>query len=420
MKPTSLLAILIFSFFFSSCGNNRKPKNNSEDIQSQIIKIENPSTPNSQTPRLFSNGNELYFSWVTTENETDFLNFSILKDTTWSNAETIIEGKDWFTNWADFPAIAESNGNILTSFLQKSTNGKYTYDVKLNLYNATTKEWKKNILLNTDGTQSEHGFVSIVPNYGGQFFISWLDGRNTVVKEEMNHENGHHGGKGAMTLRGAYIAENGEIINEKELDNRVCDCCQTSATMTNQGPVVVYRDRSDKEVRDISIVNKENTQEWSKPKTVFDDNWEIEGCPVNGPSIASFENSTAVAWFTGANQKQKVQIAFKKNDKIDFGIPIRLNVKETLGRVEVLMLNENEAIVTWMEFDEEDALVQVMKVNENGAKGEPLTISRTSSQRSSGFPQIELLDDTIYAAITIVSDKKGSSIELYKIPIEKL
>lgn len=401
-----------------SCVENQAKKE--VEIPLAVVKMDNPSMAQSQTPRLFSNGNELYISWVTSKGETDFLNFSILKDTTWANAETIVKGNDWFTNWADFPAIAESNGNILTSFLQKSANGTYTYDIKLNLYNATTKMWKKDILLNTDGTQSEHGFVSIVPSYGGQFFVTWLDGRNTVSSEEMSHEDGHHESKGAMTLRGAHINQNGDIIDEIELDNRVCDCCQTSATMTTQGPVVVYRDRSEEEVRDISLVQKIEDQDWSAPKTVNEDNWKIEGCPVNGPSISTSGNAIAVAWFTEANQKTKVQVAFKKNDKTDFGIPIRLNVKETLGRVDIVMLNEEEAIVSWMEFEDEQAIIQIMKVNASGAKGTPLTISKTSSQRSSGFPQIEWVGDAIYAALTIANDGEDSSIEMYKIPLDLL
>jgi hypothetical protein len=40
---------------------------------------------------------------------------------------------------------------------------------------------------------------------------------------------------------------------EALLDGRVCECCQTSSASTPDGMAVVYRDRSEKEVRDISI-----------------------------------------------------------------------------------------------------------------------------------------------------------------------
>ena len=88
----------------------------------------------------------------------------------------ISEGTDWFTNWADFPAIAANDHSILTSHLQKSANGTYTYDVMLNLLdknlpspqtsgaNSKGVFTKQNFILHNDGTKSEHGFVSMLPS----------------------------------------------------------------------------------------------------------------------------------------------------------------------------------------------------------------------------------------------------------------
>ena len=46
-------------------------------------------------------------------------------------------------NWADFPAIAENNGSILTNVLQKSAEGTYTYDIRLQLFSKQKNTWKK-------------------------------------------------------------------------------------------------------------------------------------------------------------------------------------------------------------------------------------------------------------------------------------
>ena len=45
----------------------------------------------------------------------------------------------------------------------------------------------------------------------------------------MDHHEGHHG---AMSLRAAIIDGKGNKISEWELDNKTCDCCQTSAAIT--------------------------------------------------------------------------------------------------------------------------------------------------------------------------------------------
>lgn len=85
-----------------------------------------------------------------------------------------------------------------------------------------------------------------------------------------------------MTLRYAAIDADGKLSDEAQLDERVSECCQTSAALTDQAPIAVYRDRSQSEVRDIYFVRQINGS-WGSPQSVHADNWEINGCPVNGP-----------------------------------------------------------------------------------------------------------------------------------------
>ena len=118
----SIFIYLTATLLFFSCKDAVKetPETTSEVVKTEeqtIQTIENPSENGSQVPRLFSNGSELYFSWVSRKDSMDVLNYSMLKDGNWQEATPIIEGNDWFTNWADFPAIAEQNGNILIHLL---------------------------------------------------------------------------------------------------------------------------------------------------------------------------------------------------------------------------------------------------------------------------------------------------------------
>jgi len=418
-----LIPHLLFCLLFLVSCKNHETKKELKKVEATINiakTFNNPSEVNSKLPRLFSNSSELYFSWVSTTDSTSYLNYAILKDTTWTNTQEITNGNDWFVNWADFPVIAENNGNIITSHLQKSAAGTYTYDVKLNLYNTETEAWKNNFILHDDGTQSEHGFASILPFKENEFFITWLDGRNTIMPEgeEMNPDEGHNKG-GAMSLRGAFVQNDGTVINDIQLDDRVCDCCQTSATKTTNHLLVAYRDRSEKEIRDISIVRFTENEGWSQPQTIAKDNWKIEGCPVNGPSIDAFENSVAVVWFTGANNKPMVNIVFSEDEGATFGLPIRLDNNDVLGRVDVVMLSESEAAVVWMEMVGEETLIQLVKVDSNGTRGEVITISKTSAERSSGFPQLERVGNVLYTAWTLVSGD-DFEIKTAKIDIDAL
>ena len=360
-----------------------------------IIEIKTPSSINSSLPRLFSNGEDLLMSWIQNKDSIASLKYSKFNGINWTAPTEIISGSDWFVNWADFPAIADNNGSILTNILKKSAEGTYTYDIHLQLYSKQKNTWKNNILLNQDGIKSEHGFVSMLPYNNDSFFVTWLDGRTLVGVPKENEQ---------MTLRAAFIDAEGEISNDILLDDKTCECCNTAATMTANGPVVAYRDRSDTEIRDISIVRFVNGN-WTAPKNVYQDHWEIPGCPVNGPAIDSFNDAVALAWFTAENDNPRIQVSFSENQGETFGLQYRVDNGNAIGRVDIVMIDQNNAVVSWMEPDGIDTLIQILKVSSNGEKNMPITITKTRSERSSGFPQLEVVGDKLYVAWTSLEDK---------------
>ncbi|MAZ72659.1 MAG: hypothetical protein CMC70_05895 [Flavobacteriaceae bacterium] len=371
-------------------------------FSTSVVLLNNPTQEQSHLPRLFGNGKDLYMSWVTRKEKTDYLNYAVYKGGNWIGPETITQGDDWFTNWADFPVISEHNGTILTTYLQKSDTATYAYDIRYNIYNPRTKTWQKNVLLNTDGTHTEHGFVSAVPVASG-FEIAWLDGRNTAGGYNA-HDN--HGAGGSMTLRSAIIGDSGEILNQTELDNRVCDCCQTSIANNGSVTMIAYRDRSDTEVRDISIVRKEITGHLDKSiETVHADNWKIAGCPVNGPAIDAFENTFGVAWFTAANGEGEVYVSLLGNQDID---PVRVDNGNATGRVDFDMLSAHTALVLWMEPKGENEVIMIASVDSKQGKTGEILISEISPDRASGFPQLEVIGNFAYIAWTEIVNGKNS------------
>ena len=349
---------------------------------------------NNAQPNLVSYNGTLSLSWISSEQDNNAsLHFSQLKNGKWIKPQKIADGSDWFVNWADFPAHAINEDLILTSYLKKSDSGTYTYDVLLNLRKLNGEKIKQDFLLNTDGIKAEHGFVSIIPNNNKGFFITWLDGRNTVEKKP----DGDHK---PMTIRFAEVSNKGDIINESELDAAACDCCQTSIANTNDGPIVVYRDRSDKEVRDVYSVRNINGV-WEDPNPVHKDGWIINGCPVNGPKVASNSKNLAIAWFTASNGNPLVNLSFSKNNGASFDKPIKINDVNAIGRVDIAFLNDDEAIVSYMEVDDAGTYLRIKKVSVNGKVSEPITISKIDGGRNTGVPQLEIINNEIFIVWTI-------------------
>lgn len=387
------------SAFFFSC---KQDKEIATPILSEIEPrwLSGPEMENSSLPFLFSDGKDLLLSFVSEKDSLATLYYSKLIDDSWSTPEAITSGTDWFVNWADYPQIAKNGENYVAHILQKSDTVTFAYDVMIT-QKQEGGEWSTPFKIHSDTTKTEHGFVAYTPFGESQFVVNWLDGRNT--------SGGHHdNGGGAMTLRAALVNTDGSHENEFLLDERVCDCCQTSSAMTANGPVVVYRDRSEEEVRDISIVRFDDGK-WTTPVSVHQDNWQIHGCPVNGPRVAAQGETVSVAWFTAANGESKVNIAFSENSGKFFNDPIRIDTGETFGRVDVVLVDKKTAVVCWMEDKEGETFIYYRKVSNNGTLGEVITLTSTDASRSSGFPQMEVFNGNVYFAWTALENEKLSN-----------
>jgi hypothetical protein len=383
-----LILVVLFSSLLTSCTSLP------ESRSSNVSDFASPATGQTAEPYLFtSEDGSVYLSWVEQHDTLSLLKFSKLNQGTWTDPVIISAGKNWFVNWADYPMIAANGSNLIAHYLQKSGDGTYAYDVKATVSNNDGKAWKQSFTLNDDGKEAEHGFVSVIP-YGNDFLVAWLDGRNTAM-ESNEHHGGHEGHHGQMSLRAAIVDATGKKLNEWQLDNRTCDCCQTTAAITDNGPVVVYRDRSRGEIRDISIVRFIDGN-WTDPKSIHPDKWKIEGCPVNGPRVAANGKDVVVAWYTLPGKTSAVNVTFSHDNGETFSEPIRVDEGKAIGRVDVAMLTDQIAMVSWME----GTLIRARKVHSDGTKEEPITIASSSESRSSGFPQMTRWGDQLLFAWT--------------------
>ena len=172
--------------------------------------------------------------------------------------------------------------------------------------------------------------------------------------------------------------------------------------MTANGPIVVYRDRIGKEteIRDIGIVRYVNGR-WTQPSVLYEDKWEINGCPVNGPRVDAKGEAVAVAWFTAAEGVSQVKLVFSQDNGQTFGEAIRIDEGNPLGRVDVLLLDKETAMISWLESTEEMAKILTARVKANGEVISKHLISETDHSRASGFPQMTPADEGIVFAWTV-------------------
>lgn len=393
---------IVFALTLSSFGcNQSKPADSQATEQPLVIRsTDSPATGDSREPELSATADgRIVLSWVEKLDEKRYALRTALRDQTgWSETRTVAEGDNWFINWADFPSvIALKDGSLAAHWLVKSGSATYAYNVNIALSKDGGKTWTNPIVPHLDNTQTEHGFVSLIPLNDGRLGAIWLDGRNMKGMKDDHDEDKPL--PVSMTLRYAAIDAGGKIADEAQLDERVCECCQTAATLSSDGVVAVYRDRSQNEVRDIYSVRQTNGS-WGTPRAVYADNWEINGCPVNGPAVAASDRNVAVAWFTGAGGKPTVKVAFSADAGATFGNPIQVDDGETLGRVDLLLLPDQSALVCWLSGTAEGGAIKVRRVRTDGSLGPPAVIAKTDISRSSGFPRMTLLGNEVHFAWT--------------------
>ena len=300
----------------------------------------------------------------------------------WSAPRAIVRDPNLLLNWADFPSVCALSGRRLAAhWLVRHPVEKFATSVRIGYSEDDGRTWRTVYQAGEKLTDDYAGFVSLA---------AWKDRFGAVYLAPSGH--GHHG----KSLRWVEFDERANVVADEEIDADVCSCCQTSVVITSDGPVVAYRDHTGAS-RDISVSRRVRGR-WTEPRTLGADNWEINACPVNGPSLAARGRSVAAAWFTGAQGKARVQVAFSSDAGAAFTTALRVDGGKPLGRVSTALLEDGSALVSWLErLNEDSAAVRIRRVKA-GLLSEPVDVAKVAASRASGFPRIVPWRDNLLVA----------------------
>ncbi len=373
--------------------------------------LTNPAGPGAMGSSLVrTSGGSVYLSWLqpAADNVTA-LCFARFDSTTgnWGQRHVIAQGSDWFDSHADFPALtAQDNGHLAAVWFVNSPASAHaaaagTGHHHVSNFTAWFRQstnagatWSPPALLTQESDAAE--FVSVQALADGRVLAAWLDGRDKPAGNPTR-------------LYARILGANGP---DMLVDDSVCDCCHTELTAFPDGSaLLIYRARRAGEVRDIYTARFHHDH-WASPHILSNDDWHINGCPVNGPQLASHGGNVSAAWFTAADNDPRVLASASPDAGARFTLALRIDEGHPLGRVDTLLLRDGSRLVTWVEGGEaNEAGLYLRRISPADELNPPVLLATTKVAAIVGFPRIALLKDydSSPAQILVTYTREGAS-----------
>jgi len=106
------------------------------------------------------------------------------------------------------------------------------------------------------------------------------------------------------------------------------------------------------------------------------------------------------------------------NQLFPLAIAFDLGYNVPLGRVDVEILKDGSALVSWLDNVNDNTVIQIQRVYQDGTQGDIVTLDESSENRSSGFPRMIINDNIAYFAWT--NDNDGLSVKAAMVNIESI
>jgi len=407
----ALLTLALTSLLLSACtAGNAAPQAPQRRAATPAVREWTlPTSAGMQPALVAAPDGALLLSWVEETKAVRRLRMARWQGGRWSPARTVASGES-FGSGLDTPRVDQTaDGTLWAAWLRKSPAGGHATDVVLTNSRDSGGTWSKPVAVNTDRTATEHGFASLWRAGPHDIGVVWLDGRATAGDASAHGHAAHDTDVGAMQmLRAVRFDRALSRHGERVIDATVCDCCHTDVAQDKDTAVLVYRDRTRQEVRDVRIALLQ-AGAWQPAGKVHADNWVMPGCPVNGPAAAVRGQRVASVWYTGVGGTPSVRYAlsgdggrqFASNGPLDRGDAV-------IGRVDAAA-DATSAVFSWLREDASGQSLWLRRVPwTKGGPGAPVQVAQLHTHGlGAGMPRLAAATGGFYLVWTDVVDGKG-------------
>ena len=170
MRTFIPLFLLPFSLCLAACSDSAGPVIG----EPQPLTIETADQVTG--PRLTAGPDgRLVLSWMETRDKATALRYAALSEGRFGKPATVVTDDRMFVNWADLPSVMHvADEHWIAHWLRYSADKTYSYDVVVSQSVDDGATWTDALPVHTDGTPTEHGFVSMHRHADGVSLL-WLD-----------------------------------------------------------------------------------------------------------------------------------------------------------------------------------------------------------------------------------------------------
>ena len=262
--------------------------------------------------------------------------------------------------------------------------------------------------LQQEGAPGDRGWPALSRDGNGRLHAIWLDHRGLA-----NPGSGAHVHRAAPSAGekhdGVAMAQKSALFyvgaaGEREIARGVCYCCKT-ALINGPGNSVfaAWRHVFPGNIRDIAFtMSRDGGRSFAAPVRVSSDQWQLDGCPDDGPAIAVDEHGAVhVAWPTVVSQPEPHKAIFyaSTRDGRTFSERVRVSAElHNAAHPQIALDPRGEPFVVWDEVVNGARRLVVSKKSKSVGRFRPPTPIGTTV--AAWYPAITRSSDSILIAAT--------------------
>lgn len=190
-----------------------------------------------------------------------------------------------------------------------------------------------------------HRFDSMIVDHTGRIYIAWIDKRDLEAAVSRNESY-----TGAALYYAVSEDRGANFKGDYKIADHTCECCRIAMTLNPAGtPVALWRHVYEPNIRDHALVKLTPTGKMPTPVRATFDEWRIDACPHQGPSLTYAADGTRhQVWFSVRGEEGGVFYA-ATDPSGALKAPIQLgSAQAASGDVAI---EGDHIVVAWKQFD---------------------------------------------------------------------